>query len=233
VKRFVLCSFAVALATHAMLGGSNVANAAIITAIETNVDGAGWVPLGSSAGPSVGPISGNLGGAFTLTNMSAISFNPSELLSTNLLLTNTTAATHTVQIVVASTDFANPVTPPALLLTSTIGGTAINSAAGSSVFFQSFVDQGNHSDHTGEVGAFTTGLQLTNLPTGSVTNAFIGPLAAPYSLIQEYDIMLVGNDHVQFSGDTVLTTPEPASIVLVGFGAAGMLGYRWKRRLMG
>jgi hypothetical protein len=34
----------------------------------------------------------------------------------------------------------------------------------------------------------------------------------------------------QFDGWTPAPVPEPASILLVGFGAAGMLGYGWKRR---
>ena len=103
-------------------------------------------------------------------------------------------------------------------------------SAGSSVTFQSYVDPGNSSDHTGEAGAAR---QDSNSPTSQVaaprtrTASF---LVGPYSLIQEYDITLVGNDHVQFQGDTALSTPEPASIVMLSFGAAGMLGYGWKRR---
>jgi hypothetical protein len=228
VKR--LCSFclSVVLTAGALFGGASQARAAVITNIEYNVDGAGWVPLATNFGSSVGPVSATLGGDFFLMNMSAISFSPAELVSTNLILANTTTATHTVRIVVASTDFMNPT--GGVQITSTVGGTAINAAAGSSVTFQSFVDPGNHFDHTGEAGAFTPGLQTTSFPTGSIAHATASPLAGPYSLIQEYDITLVGGDHVQFQGDTALVAPEPASVLLVGFGAAGMLGYRWTRR---
>jgi hypothetical protein len=229
VKRLWFFGLSVILTAGALFGGASQAHAAVITAIEYNVDGAGWVPLGSSFGPSVGPLSGTLGGAFTLMNMSAISFSPAELVSTNLILANPTAATHSVKIVVASTDFTSP-SGVGVQITSTVGGTAINGAAGSSVTFQSFVDPGNHSDHTGEAGAFTPGLQTTSFPTGSIAHGTASPLAGPYSLIQEYDISLVAGDHVQFQGDTALLAPEPASVILVGFGAAGMLGYRWTRR---
>ena len=163
-------------------------------------------------------------------NMSAMSFLPAELVSTNLILANPTAATHEVKIVVASTGFTEP-SGALVHIASTVGGTAINSAAGSSVSFQSFVDPGNSSDHTGAAGAFTSGLQLTSFPNGSTALGTALSLVGPYSLIQEYDITLVGGDHVQFQGDTVLSTPEPASMVLVGVGAAGMLVYGWKRRL--
>src|SRR5262249_1538366 len=156
---------AVALAACEMLGGAHRAHAGI-TAIETNLDNGGWVSLASAAGSSVGPVSANLGGGFGLMNMSAIAFPPAELASSNLVLTTMTGATHSIKIVVASTDFKDPGVP-LLKVMSTVGGTAINSAAGSSVTFQSFVDPGNHSDHTGEAGAFTPGLQLTNFPTGS------------------------------------------------------------------
>jgi hypothetical protein len=226
VNRFY--RFLMIVVVGAYVGGARPAQAAVITAIEYNVDGAGWVPLAAAFAPSVGPVSGSLGGVFSLSNMSSVSFTPAELLSSNLLLTNTTTATHEVKIVVATTDFSDP--SGSVNIKSTVGGTAINSAAGSAVTFQSFVDPGNRSDHTGEAGAFTPGIQLTNFPTGSIAMGTASPLAGPYSLIQQYDITLVGGDHVQFEGDTALAAPEPASIALLGFGAAGMVGYGWKRR---
>ena len=92
MKRLLLFGLSVALAACDVFGGARCARAGITTAIEFNVDGGGWAPLGSNAGSAAGPVSGNLAGVFNLMNMSAISFVPAELISANLVLINTTAA---------------------------------------------------------------------------------------------------------------------------------------------
>jgi hypothetical protein len=98
-------------------------------------------------------------------------------------------------------------------------------------------------DSTGNAGAKTSATQLysidfqANMATGAYSLAIDGkpifsgshgPYATNYITLEDYS----GNGFLQvdYLDNLSVTTPEPASLTLVGFGAAGLLGLHWRRR---
>ena len=148
--------------------------------------------------------------------------------SASVSVSNTTGSTITVFLTFGDTNFALPIAPPTALLTSNYSDTVLDSGGGS-YSFASFVNQSNAQNATTGVG--TTPL-TGGFGSGSSTSdaVMITTLTAPYSMTELLELQLGAGDEITFSNSEKLTsTPEPASMALLGVGLLG-LGFVAKRK---
>jgi len=197
--------------------------------IQYQIDGVG--PLitcatGTDAiGASTGILCGGIAGPPTTTGLEASSNWPgtsslSEVLGAVLSISNTSTATHKIEIFITAQDFTAPVTPPNIILDSHVGGTVAVGSAADLLSFKSCVDP------TNSLTACAAGSIQSGLGTPAITAAgsfkddqfgVITSLASPYSISQELTVTLGAGANVNLSTSTTLTpVPEPMSIVLLG-----------------
>jgi hypothetical protein len=253
VKRFFLAGFAVVLACCEIFFGSQSAKAAVlITSIDytTDLTGAtGWTNLASSStsGASfTGPLTIVTGsGTVVLSSATLASNTPGTPPNSNLLGSAFTASgTGQLLIAYGSINFTQPLSNPAVFM-STFA--TINASQGTaSLSATSYANNANQIIPAGPVGSPTGGENAlspisvaTNIPATNGSAASGGPLTvttltgtgspAVYALDELLNITL-NSATASISLRTNINVPEPASIVLVGFGAVGMIGYGWKRR---
>jgi hypothetical protein len=154
---------------------------------------------------------------------------------------NTSGATHTIEFWVASTDFVTPNTPPSIVFTSNLSGTA--AVGGPNSFsLESCVDTANGTappsdtfcSPTSPTGSYllanptliVSGPAGNNSNTVSAGIADLGP--ALFSLGMHYTLIIPSGAGVNFTGSNVLTqVPEPMSVsLLAGVLIATGLGLR-------
>lgn len=203
------------------------------------LDGAGptsLVVVGTN--PIIYPdISGPLGGVIDLGVTVAQSDSPggttsNHLVSTNVQVVNLDAtASHTLELFITAQDYTSPITPPALLLTSSIGGSIhtplVAGDAANLMSFTSCVDATNGATAC-SISALTAGPGTPNV-TGNPTPSYNDTQTAlitslvpsggggTYSVGQDIFITLGANTQLNFSTTTSLSSvPEPASIALLG-----------------
>ncbi|HJT30668.1 MAG TPA: PEP-CTERM sorting domain-containing protein [Pirellulales bacterium] len=152
--------------------------------------------------------------------------------SSTASITNNNSTTETLYISIGAQDFTAPVTPPALILSSHIGTTVITGQPGDTLTFQSFVDTANGQNTT---TGYTPGPQSLNLqgPNSPKSDAYaaIASLSANYSMTEYFKVTLAAGDSFNFSTNTQVSTPEPASMTLWGLGLAvcGLVARRRRR----
>ena len=138
-------------------------------------------------------------------------------------ISNSDTIAHTIEFLIVAQDFAAPVTPPAIDLTSQIGGSDNPSSGTSTYDFTSCVDTTN-SKTLGCPAAYTTSTGTVGIPGTSfsgASSALISSLAAPYAIDEDLVLSVGVGDTLNFSGNTTLqSVPEPGSI---GWMAGGMI----------
>jgi hypothetical protein len=150
----------------------------------------------------------------------------SEVASSTLKITQTGATAGILHITVTGTGFTAPTTPPAVAITSEIGGSSQNARSTDTLVFQSFVAG------TGE-GLQNESSQLTSGSFKSTLNTSTNTLTAPFTVRQTVDIQLNGvGDNVGYQATTQLTQPTPAPPTLaLAFSALPLVGWGvWRRR---
>jgi hypothetical protein len=149
-----------------------------------------------------------------------------ELLSSVVKITRTsTPGTHVLHIVVLGTGYTGPVTPPAVLVDSEIGGTDPKTRVGNTLVYHSFigaVDCGAQTPKISVPGSFDNNTQM-----------LLTKLAKPFSVKETLDVTLTkSGDTINYSSSTILTAPEPAVLVLA-LSALPVAGWGlWRRRTM-
>jgi len=194
--------------------------------------------------------SGNFPGAsYTNANFDGVQINTlsvtsnspgaptgSNLLGATLNLNNTSGSTVTLNISMGDTGYTSPTTPPAILFTSHIGGTVNTAVAGSSLAFQSYVNNGPSGGQNA-----TTGTPSGNPPvsppitqTGSFVSdasVLLASLASGYSITETFAITLGAHESINFSTSSILApTPEPSTLAITAVCGLGLIGYGLRRR---
>ncbi len=142
------------------------------------------------------------------------------LMTLHVIASSSGAGTLTVNFM--DGDFSTPGPIPGWFMG--VGGTA---GSGATVDYSTFVDPAN----TGVPGAGSPiGSFLGLAGTFGVTGNFANPVALPglYSLTQKLVITHTGATTT--SADAILLTPEPGTVMLLGFGLLGLGVYGHRRK---
>jgi len=155
----------------------------------------------------------------------------SEVSSSATSVTNMSAATHTLNIVITGTGFTAPTALPSISLSSSIGGSTSATRPTDTLTFQSYVAGLTYTPaQTPGIGASLS--SYNDSKSGAITS-----LTAPFSVSETVNIKLGAGDGLNFSAHTSLqqtlvssAVPEPSSLAIAGLGALGMIGYGLRRR---
>ena len=192
--------------------------------------------------------SGGLSGAtsFTTNNFSvtvvggnADQLGPTELLGGAFTVkdTNTnTAATNTITITLWATGYNAPVVPPPAVLSSSITGTITNGNVLNTLSYQSYVNTATNGSFTGSTPGSQTanivgnGTTSTPFNSGSASTV-VNSLGTPFELVQTISFTMGGKSALNYSDSTTLvSTPEPMSMVLVMSGLPALYLIRRRAR---
>jgi hypothetical protein len=222
-----------------------VAKANSIIQIQYQIDSNAAVTCQAAAPGPVSCASVNANG-LNIVQLGASSNQPgnpalADTASAEVDLTNNDSVAHTIQIQVSADGFTNPLGFGSLF--SHIGGTVFISGA-NTMKFQSCVDPLNSLRSVDAGGAacpsgdFASGLSSPSIASrGSYNNdqtAAIGPLVAPYSIIESYVITLDAGSIINWSASTQVIaspTPEPdsSSMLLLGSALVGLGSFAKKK----
>jgi hypothetical protein len=213
------------------------ANAGLLA--EYSVDGgATFAPIcsglsGTSCTPGSNPFITSNGLSFL--NFSVTSNSPgtatlAKLLETTLELTNPTAATQSIEILVGDIGFALPSAPATLL--ENIAGTVVTGGADNLFSGVGCVDGTNAQNSCpGTVHTPVITANITAPGSGNATTTSpIPSLGTPYSITQLITLTLDrGADLNYVASASVAPVPEPATLGLLGVGLLG-IGFVARRK---
>jgi hypothetical protein len=214
-----------------------ISPAKAVPTLEYSLNGGAFSTFGTVVGGNV-IFSGNIG-SFRINLLAATSNTPgtptlAELLSSSLAIANIGTITQSIEFLIGDNGFTKPSAPPSLLLNSHIGGSVVVGGPGNSLSFASCVDPSNTLNGCG-AGSTIAGPGTPNIAnTGSFQDdktAIVSILGVPYSMRQDIKITLDAGKSFNFSDNTTLVSvPEPASLVLLGMGLLGMGMFARTRR---
>jgi len=184
-------------------------------------------------------------GDFTITGFGSAADNAaslSDIFASAVRVVNNSTAEHTLRMWASSQDYTLPVTT-GLSVESGMSGT-VNSGTLVATF-QAYADKSNNLAGSpvllGIVAScaacsdFTNGLQTSvfngsTFDTGSAVGSFTRIAGQPFSLTTDRIFTLSGGGSANVaSHENVVATPEPSSLVLLGFGLVGV-GFAGRRK---
>jgi len=168
-----------------------------------------------------------------------------RLATTAITIRNTSAGTQTLVVTLSASDYTFPSGNP-LTLFSSASATASNVSIGANaITFQSYADDANNlyggTTFALSGGAVTTGPQVSgsvtvgagqtlDIPFTPGTNSVLFPGAQPFSMTEQITFVLGAGANVTFNGQSVVSVPAPAGLVLAAtalpFFGLGV----WRRR---
>ena len=230
MKKLLLSATAILLASPLLLASGARATTMSIGLQEAGVNGGAITTVATSSGTGTVTLAGISYGTWTLNQANAqdeTSLGLPNVLNSNALDVSSAAA-GTLNVFVTSQGLTTP-TGTVRFATSF----AVNDLSRiASVLEQSFFDPGN--------GQYATTTQIDSQLFTAIGTA-VGPgitvsgVTSPYSVTEEYTLThllgLVGNDNVTIDLNAVpVSTPEPASLVLLGSALAAFGLIRHRRR---
>lgn len=156
----------------------------------------------------------------------------SETTSSTDDITNTTGSAVTVKMIISAQNFTSPTAPPALLFSSSIGGSATGIA--DAISLTSFVGTNAQAGTAAgqatppAVGVFGSAGGLGLFFSGGSSSA-ITSLSSPYSMTEVITVTLGAGDEINFASRSILAVPEPGTLAILASGLP-LLGLCARRR---